>query len=52
VTSFVIGASSVAQLNDNLGALDRLSLTVDDLHDIDGYAVDDHINLWAQSSDG
>ena len=51
MTSVVIGASSVAQLNDNLGALGDLSLTSDELDDIDAYAVDEHINLWAASSD-
>jgi L-glyceraldehyde 3-phosphate reductase len=51
MTSVVIGASSVAQLNDNLGALGDLSLTADELDDIDAYAVDEHINLWAASSD-
>ena len=47
MTSVVIGASSVAQLNDNLGALDHLTLTAEDLVDIDAYAVDEGINLWA-----
>ena len=51
MTSVVIGASSVAQLNDNLGALGDLSLTADELDEIDAYAVDEHINLWAASSD-
>ena len=52
MTSVVIGASSVVQLNDNLGALDHLFLADDELDGIDAYAVDEHINLWAQSSDG
>ena len=52
MTSVVIGASSVSQLNDNLGALDHLSLTAEELDAIDAYAVDEGINLWAQSSDG
>ena len=52
MTSVVIGASSVSQLNDNLGALDHLSLTAEELDAIDAYALDEGINLWAQSSDG
>jgi L-glyceraldehyde 3-phosphate reductase len=51
MTSVVIGASSVAQLDDNLGALGQLSLSAEELDDIDAYAVDEHINLWAASSD-
>ena len=39
MTSVVIGASSVAQLNDNLGALSDLSLTSDELDDIDEVVV-------------
>ena len=38
--------------DDNLGALDHLSLTAEELDEIDAYAVDEGINLWAQSSDG
>jgi len=52
MTSVVIGASSVAQLDDNVRAHDHLTLTVDELDDIDSYAVDEGINLWAASSDG
>ena len=52
MTSVVIGASSVAQLDDNVRALERLALTAEELDDIDGYAVDEGINLWAASSDG
>ncbi len=52
MTSVVIGASSVAQLNDNIGALAHLTLTAEELEDIDAYAVDEDINLWAASSEG
>ena len=52
MTSLVIGASSVAQLEENVGALDRLDLTDDELADIDQYAVDADVNLWARSSSG
>jgi L-glyceraldehyde 3-phosphate reductase len=51
VTSALVGASSVDQLDDSLGALDRLDFTDDELAQIDRYAVDSGINIWAQSSD-
>jgi L-glyceraldehyde 3-phosphate reductase len=51
VTSALIGASSVQQLDDSLGALDRLDFSDDELAEIDRYAVDAGINIWAQSSD-
>jgi L-glyceraldehyde 3-phosphate reductase len=50
VTSVLIGASSVAQLDDNLAVLDNLSLSEEELDAIDKDAVDSGINLWAQSS--
>jgi L-glyceraldehyde 3-phosphate reductase len=50
VTSVLIGASSVEQLEQNVGALDRLELTPDELEEIDRYAVDSGINIWATSS--
>ena len=51
VTSVLIGASSVAQLEDSLGALGRLDFSADELAEIDGYAVEGDINLWKRSSD-
>jgi L-glyceraldehyde 3-phosphate reductase len=51
VTSVLIGASSVAQLEDNVAALDHLEFSEAELAEIDGYAVDGGINLWQQSSD-
>src|SRR4051794_30020845 len=51
VTSALIGASSVQQLDDNLGALDRLDFSDEELAEIDRHAVDAGINIWAQSSD-
>jgi L-glyceraldehyde 3-phosphate reductase len=51
VTSTLIGASSVEQLEENVGAIDRLDLTEDELAEIDRYATDSGINLWASSSD-
>jgi L-glyceraldehyde 3-phosphate reductase len=51
VTSTLIGASSVAQLEDNLGALDRLDFDDDELAEIERYATDAEINIWATSSE-
>jgi len=51
MTSLVIGASSVAQLDANLDALDNLGFADDELTAIDQYATDAGINLWAASSD-
>jgi L-glyceraldehyde 3-phosphate reductase len=48
VTSAVIGASSVEQLDTNLDALDGAPLTDDELAEIDRYAVDSGVNLWAE----
>jgi aryl-alcohol dehydrogenase-like predicted oxidoreductase len=50
VTSTVVGASSVAQLEANLGALERRDFTPDELAEIDRHATDSGINLWVPSS--
>ena len=50
MTSLVIGASSVAQLQDNVAALDHLDLTDDELAEIDRHATDADVNLWSRSS--
>jgi L-glyceraldehyde 3-phosphate reductase len=50
VTSVLIGASSVKQLEANVGSLDNLAFTDDELAEIDKHAVDAGINLWASSS--
>jgi len=50
VTSALIGASSVQQLEANLAAVDRLEFTPEELSAIDAHAVDRDINLWAESS--
>jgi L-glyceraldehyde 3-phosphate reductase len=50
VTSALIGASSVEQLDDNLDALHRLDFADDELAEIDRHAVESGINIWAQSS--
>ncbi len=46
VTSVLIGASSVAQLEENVSALDHLDFTPGELASIDRYAVDGDIDLW------
>ena len=51
MTSLVIGASSVAQLDANLDALDNLGLDADELAEIDQFATEGDINLWAQSTE-
>ena len=51
VTSALIGASSVAQLEANVAALDRLDFEEDELAEIDRYATEADINLWARSSE-
>jgi L-glyceraldehyde 3-phosphate reductase len=50
VTSVLIGASSVAQLEENLAAVEHTEFTDDELAAIDRDAVDAGINLWASSS--
>jgi L-glyceraldehyde 3-phosphate reductase len=50
VTSVLIGASSVAQLEDSLGAVGGPEFTDEELATIDRDAVDAGINLWARSS--
>ncbi len=50
VASALVGASSVEQLDQNLGALDNLAFTADELKEIDRFAVEGSVNLWAQSS--
>jgi L-glyceraldehyde 3-phosphate reductase len=50
VTSALVGASSVEQLEANVGALDRLDFTEDELTEIDRYATESGINLWAAST--
>jgi L-glyceraldehyde 3-phosphate reductase len=50
MTSLVIGASSVAQLDDDVAALHRLDLSPDELEEIDRHATDAGVNIWARSS--
>jgi L-glyceraldehyde 3-phosphate reductase len=51
VTSALIGASSVSQLEENLGALARPDLSEDELAEIDRHATESGINIWAASSE-
>jgi L-glyceraldehyde 3-phosphate reductase len=50
VTSALIGASSIAQLEENLAAAGRTEFTEDELAAIDRDAVEAGINIWAASS--
>jgi L-glyceraldehyde 3-phosphate reductase len=50
VTSALLGASSVAQLEDNVAALDNLAFDDEELAEIDGHATEAGINLWEESS--
>jgi L-glyceraldehyde 3-phosphate reductase len=50
VTSALVGASSVEQLEQNVAALDKLEFSADELNEIDRYATESGINIWAASS--
>jgi L-glyceraldehyde 3-phosphate reductase len=49
MTSTLIGASSVGQLEDNVAAASRLDFTEDELAAIDQHAVESGVDLWAQA---
>jgi L-glyceraldehyde 3-phosphate reductase len=51
VTSALIGASRWPQIEDALGVLDNLEFSGEELDQIDRYAVEGDINIWAGSSD-
>ncbi len=51
ITSALVGASSVKQLEDSLGAVRNLEFSDAELATIDGHAVEGGINLWKTSSD-
>jgi L-glyceraldehyde 3-phosphate reductase len=51
LTSTLIGASSVAQLEQNVAALDRLEFNDAELAEIESHAVEAGINLWAESAE-
>ena len=50
VTTALVGASSVRQLDDTLGALNNLEFSEAELAEIDRYAQDGGVNLWAPRS--
>jgi L-glyceraldehyde 3-phosphate reductase len=51
VASTLVGASSVAQLDENLGALGNLEFSDAELTAIDEYATEAGIDIWRSSSD-
>jgi L-glyceraldehyde 3-phosphate reductase len=52
MTSTLVGASSVEQLEMNVAALERPDFTVEELDEIDRFATESDINIWAASSEG
>ena len=50
MTSTLVGASSVEQLEANIATLENLDFTQDELAEIDRYATESDINIWATSS--
>jgi len=51
ITSALLGASSVRQLEQNVAALDRLDFEPGELEEIDRYATEGQVNIWAASSE-
>ncbi|MEO0636860.1 MAG: L-glyceraldehyde 3-phosphate reductase [Pseudomonadota bacterium] len=51
ITTALIGASKPEQIVDCAGAINNLEFTAEELAEIDSYAIDQDINLWAPSSD-
>jgi L-glyceraldehyde 3-phosphate reductase len=51
ITSALIGASRPSQVEDCVGAVANLDFTADELAEIDRYADEENINLWARSSE-
>jgi L-glyceraldehyde 3-phosphate reductase len=51
IASTLVGTSSVAQLAENLAALEKPDFTTDELTKIDRYAVDSGVDLWRSSSE-
>jgi L-glyceraldehyde 3-phosphate reductase len=52
MTSALIGASRVEQIDDCVAALDKLAFSPEELAEIDRYAEDSDVNLWSASSEG
>jgi L-glyceraldehyde 3-phosphate reductase len=51
VTTALIGASRWAQIEECIGALKQISFSADELAEIDRYALEGDLNLWARSSE-
>ncbi len=51
ITSALIGASRIEQLTEAVGALKNLTFSADELSEIERYAQDGNINIWAQSAE-
>lgn len=51
VSSVLVGASSARQIEENVAALEKLHFSDEELAEIDQYAVEGGINLWAASSE-
>jgi L-glyceraldehyde 3-phosphate reductase len=51
MTSTLVGASSIEQLEQNLAALQQPDFTPAELEEIDRHATDSGINIWAASSE-
>jgi L-glyceraldehyde 3-phosphate reductase len=51
ITTALIGASRWSQIEDSLGALDNLEFSADEIEEIDRFAREGGLNLWAASSD-
>jgi L-glyceraldehyde 3-phosphate reductase len=52
ITTALIGASRPSQVEVCAGAIANLDFTADELAEIDRYADEENINLWARSSEG
>jgi len=50
VTTTLVGASSAAQVRENVGALANLAFSAEELAEIDRYAVEGGVNLWEKPS--
>lgn len=51
ITTALIGASRPEQVVDCVGAIDNLEFSTVELAEIDKYAEDENVNLWALSSE-
>ena len=51
ITSALIGASRPSQVEDCAGAVKNLDFTAEELAEIDKYADEENINLWAKSAE-